>query len=99
MQYREFIAAVAEQAGVQAPEAEAASAAVLETLGGLIPRAERDNLAAQLPNELKSAFSTERDSNAFELEEFYNRVSARADVGIPWRKNSPRPWPRCSSAP
>jgi uncharacterized protein (DUF2267 family) len=81
MQYREFVEAVMQMTGLQAPEAETSVAAVLETLGELIPRTERDNVAAQLPNELKSAFSSERDHDSFELEEFYNRVSSRADVG------------------
>lgn len=81
MQYKEFVLSVSDKIGGGLGRSEKAIAAFLSTLGELIPGTERDNLAAQLPKELKSAFSTERDSGAFELEEFYNRVSSRAGIG------------------
>jgi uncharacterized protein (DUF2267 family) len=81
MQYKEFVLSISDKIGGDLERSERTIAAFLSTLGELIPATERGNLAAQLPKELKSAFSTERDSDAFELEEFYNRVSSRAGIG------------------
>jgi len=64
--------------------------ATLETLGERIYRSPRGDVASQLPGELKSFLSartapeTSRQRvDRFGLEEFYNRVSARADLGYP----------------
>lgn len=83
MHYDKFIRQVAAKAGLDKPKAEVAVAAFLMTLGEIIPRDERDDLAAELPKEFEAAFAKERRYRLFDLEEFYNRVSARADVGYP----------------
>ncbi|MEM5787105.1 MAG: DUF2267 domain-containing protein, partial [Syntrophobacteraceae bacterium] len=45
---------------------------------------ELKRLAAQVPHELKSVIFGRRDTPyTYDLEEFYNRVSARADIGYP----------------
>lgn len=55
----------------------------METLGERISKAERENCAAQLPNELKAYLLKRPNTQGFTFEEFYNRVRARADVGFP----------------
>ncbi|MBD3317926.1 MAG: DUF2267 domain-containing protein [Chitinivibrionales bacterium] len=63
-------------------DARRATEATLRTLGELLHRTERHRLAAQLPRELKD-FLFERheiDGQDYSLEEFYNRVGARAEV-------------------
>ncbi len=91
MQYDEFIHRVQENAGL-ATQAEAVqlTKAVLGTLGERLYRTERDDLAAQLPKGLKEFLFAEQDPEnirqevrRFSLEEFYNRVSARAEIGRP----------------
>jgi uncharacterized protein (DUF2267 family) len=81
MEYAEFIHSVQERAGMTFPE-EAASAveAVLETLGERLERTERDNLATQLPKELARLLEKRGETQRYDLEEFYNRVGARAEV-------------------
>jgi len=54
----------------------------LETLGERLEKTEREKLAAQVPDPLKE-FLLKRHTERYSLEEFYNRVSARADVGYP----------------
>jgi uncharacterized protein (DUF2267 family) len=90
MRYDEFITRVRERAGLGRDEAVRSTEATLATLGERLYRTERENLAAQLPNELKEDLFkqvdsevTWRDVDRFSLEEFYIRVSARAEVGYP----------------
>lgn len=91
MQYDEFIQKVQEKGGFEnRDEAERVVFAVLGTLGEKIYRTEERQLAAQLPKELKKAFyqyqPVERgraDLGNYTLEEFYNRVKARADISFP----------------
>jgi uncharacterized protein (DUF2267 family) len=82
VRYDEFIDRVAES-GIMEDRDEAVDAveAVLETLGERLTKAERENLAAQLPNGLKEKL-LKRDSASypFLLEEFYKRVGARAGI-------------------
>ena len=89
MRYDEFIQRVQARAGLDT-EDEAASVtnAVLGTLGECLYRTERDKLAAELPKELKETLFLERDrenrrqdTERYRLEEFFNRVRARAEVG------------------
>jgi uncharacterized protein (DUF2267 family) len=91
MRYEEFVNLVQERAnlGTQA-EAERIIEVTLATLGERIYRSARDDVAAQLPAGLKEfLYQRARGEvspehvNRFSLEEFYNRVSARADVGYP----------------
>jgi uncharacterized protein (DUF2267 family) len=90
MRYDEFVTRVRERAGLGRDEAVRSTEATLATLGERLYRTERENLAAQLPNELKEDLFkqvdsevTWRDVDRFSLEEFYIRVSARAEVGYP----------------
>jgi uncharacterized protein (DUF2267 family) len=68
-------------------EAARLTASTLETLGERLYRTEREQVAAQLPDELKPSLhkrardqNTRQDVERFPLEAFYHRVSARADV-------------------
>jgi uncharacterized protein (DUF2267 family) len=89
MRYQEFFKAVRDQAEPEERgRAEQAIQAALATLGERIYRADREDLAAQLPDELKEALfarvdgeATRLDIDPYSLEEFYTRVSARCDVG------------------
>jgi uncharacterized protein (DUF2267 family) len=90
MRYDEFISRVQERAGLARDEAVRSTEATLATLGERLYRTERENLAAQLPDELKEDLFkevdsevTRRDVDRFSLEEFYIRVSARAEIGYP----------------
>lgn len=91
MEYKEFIKHVQETAELDSPEeALAATRATLGTLGELLSKTERDDLASQLHKPLKECLyqwiERPRDPNRphrFGLEEFYNRVSARSHVGYP----------------
>lgn len=89
MRFDQFIHRIEELAGdVSREKAVQAARATLATLGERMGRSETEHLAAQLPGEMKGfLFIHEtspqyRDDHAvFGLEEFYNKVSARADVG------------------
>jgi uncharacterized protein (DUF2267 family) len=92
MESKEFIKRVQDETGLTTPdEAQAAVAAVLGTLGEMLPPTERRHLAAQLSKSLKDYVSqwVERPSkevtrpHRFSLEEFYQRVAARSDVRYP----------------
>lgn len=63
-------------------DARRATEATLRTLGELLHRSERHRLAAQLPHELKGFLLERRatEGEDYNLEEFYNRVGARAGV-------------------
>lgn len=92
MDYDDFVTRVQEAAGLGArDEAVRAIGATLGTLGELLSRTERDNLAAELHKPLKEYLYTWIDRpnkglnrpHRFRLEEFYNRVSARSEAGYP----------------
>lgn len=85
MRYDEIIERLMETAGIEDEDsAERLALTVLEVLAERITRTERDNLAAQLPDGLKAPLEeTRQDRRPFQLEEFYNRVRARADLGFP----------------
>jgi uncharacterized protein (DUF2267 family) len=92
MEYNEFIKRVQDAAELAVPaETEAAIMAVLGTLGELLSPLERRHLAAQLHKPLKEYVDLwaerppkERTGrHRFNLEEFYNRVAARAGVRYP----------------
>jgi len=88
MRYEEFLKRVQTQAKLGSQdEAVKLIHATLETLGERIYRSQRDGLAAQLPDELKSPLrartepeNTRQEVERFALEEFYNRVSARTGL-------------------
>ena len=91
MDYEEFLNLVQQYAGLDTQEeALQITRATLETLGERIYRSARGDIASQLPGELKPLLSarvspetSRQQVDRFSLEEFYNRVSARADVGYP----------------
>lgn len=91
MQYDEFMDHVQQRAQLGTLEdAERLTQTVLGVLGERLYRTVCDKLAAQLPKEMKdflfssqSRENTWRDVQQFSLEEFYQRVSARMNVGYP----------------
>lgn len=91
MQYAEFLDRVQELTDLNSTEqAEQITHVTFATLGERLYRTEIDQLKAQLPKELKDVFyaiqtpeATRQDIDPFNLEEFYNRVSARAEIGFP----------------
>ncbi len=92
MEYEEFISRVQARAGIDSPEeAAAAVRATLGTLGEVLSPKERHDLAAELTRPLKECLTLwmERppreltNPHRFNLEEFYNRVAARSEVGYP----------------
>lgn len=91
MQYNEFIKNVQQKANLNnSDEAARLVEVVLAALGERLYRTERDDLASQLPVELKQALyavqppeNTRDDVRRFPVEEFYNRVRARTGVGYP----------------
>jgi len=64
--------------------------ASLATLGERLYRTERDELKAQLPKDMEGFLERESireaqpiDTEGFSLEEYYQRVAARTEVGFP----------------
>ena len=82
MQFNEFIDQVRERTRLDTPEdAERVARAVLETLGERLDRKVRNGVEAQLPNELKEVLlARAQTTDQYSLEEFFNRVGARADL-------------------
>jgi uncharacterized protein (DUF2267 family) len=82
MQFDEFITRVREETRLDTQEEAAAlTRAVLETLGERLDRKVRNGLEAQLPKELNEfLLARAAQSDRYDLEEFYNRVGARADL-------------------
>jgi uncharacterized protein (DUF2267 family) len=81
MRYQNFVERVQEMAHLGSlDDAARAAAATLETLGERLSQRKRDNLAAQLANELKEHLCARHSHTGFPLEEFYDRVGARAEV-------------------
>lgn len=91
MDYAEYVKQVMDYAEFESSDqAERVIMQSLATFGERIYRTKRDYLAAQLPTRLKQYLysradpeTTRGDTAGFSLEEFYNRVSARAEVGFP----------------
>lgn len=81
MRYDEFVDRVQHRAEL-ASRSESAKVveAVLETLGERLGTTEREDLAAQLPEELRALVLERHETDRYPLEEFYRRVGARADV-------------------
>jgi uncharacterized protein (DUF2267 family) len=81
MQFEEFIHRVQEQTGLPGEQATTLTGAVLETLGERVDRKVWNGVVAQLPRELKEYVLARADvTDRYQLEEFYNRVGARADL-------------------
>jgi uncharacterized protein (DUF2267 family) len=90
MQYDEFIDQVQETAGFTTrDESERVTQAVLETLGERVDRKVWNGVAAQLPDALKEYLRARVErTDRYSLEEFYNRVGARA--GLKYKEASER---------
>ncbi|MEE6261452.1 DUF2267 domain-containing protein [Plantactinospora sonchi] len=86
MIYEDFVAAVAERAGLSVNQATALSYATLETLADRISGGEADDLAALLPDRLAEHLrkpASRELPDPFGLGEFVQRVADRADVDTP----------------
>jgi uncharacterized protein (DUF2267 family) len=84
MHYDDFIAQVRQRARLKDDhEAELAVRITFETLGERLRKTEREKLAAQLPNRIKGYLGSRSDHDFFLLEEFYNRIAARASIRYP----------------
>ena len=82
MQFDDFVTRVQEQTRLDTrDEAIQITRAVLETLGERLDRKVRNGVEAQLPNELKEFLLARTEhGEQYDLQEFYNRVGARADL-------------------
>ncbi|HET6822337.1 MAG TPA: DUF2267 domain-containing protein [Anaerolineales bacterium] len=82
MQFDDFVTRVQEQTRLDTrDEAIQITRAVLETLGERLDRKVRNGVEAQLPNELKEFLLARAEyGEQYDLQEFYNRVGARADL-------------------
>jgi uncharacterized protein (DUF2267 family) len=81
VQYDEFIRSVAEGAGISREEAERLTAATLQTLAERITGGEAEDLAAQLPRELKPYLTgVGEEAERFDIDTFVARVADRAGI-------------------
>jgi uncharacterized protein (DUF2267 family) len=81
VQYDEFIKSVAEGAGISREDAERLTAATLQTLAERITGGEAEDLAAQLPQELKPYLTgVAEEAERFEVDTFIARVAERAGI-------------------
>jgi uncharacterized protein (DUF2267 family) len=79
MTYEEFINEVADRAGVDRAKAEEFTRATLVTLGERVTRGEADDLAAQLPEELKlHLIAGPPEAEPFDIDEFLRRIADRS---------------------
>jgi uncharacterized protein (DUF2267 family) len=83
VQYDEFIAAVADRAGLSAGTAESATHAVLRVLAERISGGEAEDLAAQLPAALQPDLEApQEEAQAFDADEFARRVADRTGLDV-----------------
>ncbi len=81
MQYQDFIEGVQRTGNFPSiEETELAIEASLSTLAERLHTSVNDKFRSQLPNQLKKYLAVSSDSIQFSLEEYYNRVGARAKV-------------------
>jgi uncharacterized protein (DUF2267 family) len=81
MQYDEFIRSVAERADISQEDADRLTAATLRTLAERITGGEAEDLAAQLPAELKPPLTgVGEEAEPFDVDVFVGRVADRADT-------------------
>lgn len=84
MKTEKFLEQVNQRAGLASTEeVRRVVEGALETLGERLEKTEREKLAAQLSDQLKEFLLKRQITERYSLEEFYNRISARADVGYP----------------
>jgi uncharacterized protein (DUF2267 family) len=81
MDYTDFTDAVAKRGHLEREQAERAVAATLTTLSQRLTPGEANDLAGQLPRELKSPFMGERaEAETFGADEFVRRVAEAAEM-------------------
>jgi uncharacterized protein (DUF2267 family) len=81
VQYEEFIDAVAERAALPRPSAEKLTHAALRVLAERISGGEAEDLAAQLPRELKADLEPpQEDAQSFGAYEFARRMAERSGL-------------------
>ncbi len=81
MKQDEFMTKVGQRADVSLKTAEALTTATLQTVAERISGGEAEDLAAQLPAELKPHLaSTDENAQGFDAEEFVRRVAERAGM-------------------
>jgi uncharacterized protein (DUF2267 family) len=79
VQYDDFIRSVAQRADIAREDAERLTAATLQTLAERITGGEAEDLAAQLPQELKPHLTGGREeAERFDVDTFVARVADRA---------------------
>jgi uncharacterized protein (DUF2267 family) len=84
VKYEDFINLVKTRARLETEsEALRAIEATLKTLSERIGMDEAEDLAAQLPAELRGYLTQQNSRDTFDLEEFYKKVSTRTSVGFP----------------
>jgi uncharacterized protein (DUF2267 family) len=84
MKYNEFVGKVQNRARLGTTgEAVRATRATLEVLGQRLFGGEAKDLAAQLPEEVGQFLKQDGGSEAFGVDEFYERVSDREGVDLP----------------
>lgn len=83
MQFDEFVGEVQHLARLGSTgNAVTATAATLETLGERLHGDEADNLGAQLPYALSAYLRLAQRKEAFNLDEFFQRVAEREGAGV-----------------
>jgi uncharacterized protein (DUF2267 family) len=82
MNYDVFLQKVQEYSALEKPDdALKITQATLQTMSERLPRTHREHLAAQLPDELKTYLPKREPMVYLLLEEFYERIGNRANVG------------------
>ena len=81
MKYEEFIAAVADRAGLPRDEAETLTHATLRVLAERISGGEAEDLRAQLPKQLQvDLIPPQEEAQSFDADEFARRVAERTGI-------------------
>jgi uncharacterized protein (DUF2267 family) len=84
MQYNDFIGKVQQRCRLGTTnDAVRATRVTLEVLGERLFGNEKGHLASQLPSEIGHYLREVQQSEKFDLDEFYGRVSRREGVGLP----------------
>ena len=83
MEYEEIVAVVRQASGgIGSEAADRALQDTLQTLAERLPRAEARHIVQELPAELKPWIYTERDAEAFDIDEFLVRVAKREETDV-----------------
>ncbi|HZW03957.1 MAG TPA: DUF2267 domain-containing protein [Anaerolineaceae bacterium] len=91
MEYEEFMREVKRRAELEDDlQAERAVEATLSTMAERLRAREADQLAKQLPNELKPYLRQQETHKNLAMEEFYNVVSQRESIGFPMARQHAR---------